>query len=109
MSVESETCRPGRLLQQDLARAPLVGGVHVRVDEADRDRLDLARTQLPRHGAHGVVVERRHDGAGVVDRSSISSRWRRRISGSRRVPEDVVELLAVRPPDLEDVAEALAS
>ena len=61
---------------------------------------------LPGDVAHRLLVERRDDGSRVVDPlvhlEPVAARDERR----RRIPEDVVELLAVRPPDLEHVAEA---
>ena len=66
-----------------------------------------AHADPPDGVADGVLVERRDDRAVVGDPfrdlQAMASRDQRR----RRVPEDVVELLAVRAADLEDVAEAL--
>ena len=96
-----------QLLEQDLARPPLVRRVHVRVDEADRDRLDLARPQLARRTARtessssGVDHVARVVDA-LVDLEPVPARDERR----RRVPQDVVELGAVGAADLEHVAEA---
>ena len=95
-----------QLLEQDLARPPLVGRVHMRVDEADRDRLDLARPQLAGHGAYRVFVERPHHDAGVVDALVDLEPVPPPDQRLGRIPQDVVQLRAVRPTDLEHVAEA---
>ena len=48
----------GELLGEDLADAPLVLGVHVGVQQADGDRLDVLPSQDRGGVAHGRVVER---------------------------------------------------
>ena len=107
MSVESETCEARQLLEQDLARPPLVGRVHVRVDEADRDRLDLARRAAcgrrrapsPRRAAappRRRSRRARRPRAGAAARTSGSG-------GSQRMSYSSARFA---PPDLEHVAEA---
>ena len=51
--------RVGELLEHDLLDPPLVLGVEVRVEQADRDRLDAGVAQASHLLAHLVLVERR--------------------------------------------------
>ena len=58
--VRGDRDRQRRLdLERDLSRATLVGRVHVRVQERDRQRLDPVVDQLLHGGADLVLVERR--------------------------------------------------
>jgi hypothetical protein len=97
----------GQLGLQDLADPALVRRVHVSVDQAHGNRLDVAGAELAGHGRHGLLVERYDHVAGVVhalDHLQAMAAPHERLG---RVPEDVVQLLAVRPADLEDVPKAV--
>ena len=102
--------RVGHLLAHDRRRAALVLGVEVREQEADGDRLDALLAELPRGGAHLVLVERhehlagrRHDPLGH-DLAVAAPDER------PRLPRDVLHHRVVQrplvPADVDDVPEA---
>ena len=96
-----------QLLGEDRADPPLVLRVDVRVEQADRDRLDLLAPQDRGRLAHRVLVERPQHLAGraepLADLDGAVARHERR----RLLELRVVERRAHLAGDLEQVAEAL--
>ena len=98
---------PGELLAQDLAQPPLVGGMHVRVEQADRDRLGLGLAQPGGERARIGLLERRED---LPARRHPLGDLEAEPPGDERGrlrPEVVVEMRHPHPAKLEHVAEAL--
>src|SRR5581483_7246960 len=93
------------LLLEELAHAQLVGRVRVRVDEADRDRLDATLPQDRRHAPRVVLVERLDHLAGVVDPLGHLEAVAPADVRRRDVLVGVPEVVLRAPADLDHVAE----
>jgi len=95
------------LLEHDLLDPPLVRRVQVRVQQADRDRLDAGVAQLPDPCAHLVVVERSQhvaarDGHALLDRQPVAALDEgARLPGQLLLEREVERLLV--PRDVDDV------
>ena len=96
---------PGELLGEDLADPPLVLGVHVGVQQADGDRLDLLAPQDRRGVAHGGVLERPQHLALRPEPLTDDDRAVARHERLRLLELRVVERRPHLPRDLEQVAE----
>ena len=83
-----------------------MGRIHVRVEQADRDRLDAVGDEPGNHPSRARLVEVTQGGAvgeqALIDLAPevTGHQWRRWID------EDVVHVVAALAPDLERVAEA---
>jgi len=92
----------------DQRRQPsLVRWVHVRVQQADRDRLDALGDQLADDPARSVLVEGLPDLAIGQEPLAHFAAKPPRHEGRRRIDEEVVHVVAAFVADLERVAEAL--
>ena len=97
----------GQLLREDGADPLLVSRVDVRVQQADRDRLDLLAPHQRGRLAHRVVVERHEHLAGGPEALAHADRAVARDERLRLLEPRVVERRAHLARDLEQVAEAL--
>ena len=82
-------------------------GVHVGVQQADRDRLDTLRDQLADDPPRAVLVERlAHRAVGQQPFAHLAAQVSRH-EGRRRIDEQVVHVVATLVANLERVPEAL--
>ena len=94
-------------LRDEVAGTPLVGAVHVGVEVADRDRIDVLVEEAPHRFANlGFVKGRVLPGLRVDPRGHLPAQVPGH-QGGGLLPVDVVEPVHPHTADLENVAEAL--
>ena len=101
----------GAFLLENVLDAPLMGGVEVGVQQADRDRIDAGLAQRPGVGAHLRLVQRHDDlalgrGDPLPHREPVApSHQRARLPRQLLLQREVVGLLVAG--DVQEVAKAL--